>query len=107
MSQVLHVPRLSESEPCCLIVFIPLAQYKDAPVDSLASLLRREVSKMFYLPLGWVHVSSVGSELVVCKMKMKEKESIAAVTFQVIEDLSWTLTALGREVVIPDDFPCP
>ena len=37
MSQVLHVPRLSESEPCCLIVFIPLAQYKDAPVDSLAS----------------------------------------------------------------------
>ena len=69
--------------------------------------LRRVVSKMFYLPLGWVHVSSVGSELVVCKMKMKEKESIAAVTFQVIEDLSWTLTALGREVVIPDDFPCP
>ena len=30
-------------------------------------------------PLGWVHVSSVGSELVVCKMEMKE-ESIAGCT---------------------------
>ena len=33
-------------------------------------------------------------------MEMKEKESIAVVTFWVIEDLSWTLSALSREVVI-------
>ena len=44
-------------------------------------------------------MSSVDTELI-CKMEMKEKESIAVVTFQVIKDLSWALTALGREVVI-------
>ena len=43
-------------------------------------------------------MSSVDTELI-CKMEMKE-ESIAVVTFQVIKDLSWALTALGREVVI-------
>ena len=50
-------------------------------------------------------MSSVATKVVVCKVEMKE-ESIAAVIFQVIKDLSCTLTALGREVVIPDDFPC-
>ena len=105
-SQTLHVPKLSEPEPCSLVVSISLAQYKDAPVDSLASLMRRVVSRAFSFPPGWVHVSSVATELVICKMEMKGKESIAVITFRVITDLSWTLTALGREVVIPDDFPC-
>ena len=100
-----HVPKLSEPEPCSLVVSIPLAQYTNAPVDSLASLMRRVLSRAFSFPPGWVHVASVASELVICKMDMKGKESIAVVTFRVIEDLSWTLTALGREVVIPDDFP--
>ena len=77
LSQVLYVPRLSEPEPCSLVVSIPLAQYKDAPVDSLASSMRRVVSRVFSFPPGWVHVSSVATELVVCKMEMKKKESIA------------------------------
>ena len=82
--------------------FNPLAQYKDASVDSLTSCMRTIVSRVlvFSFPPGWVHVSSVSTELVVCKMEMKEKESIALATFPVIEDLSWTLTSLGRKVVI-------
>ena len=85
-NQVLHIPKLSEPEPCRLVASIPLAQYKDAPVDSLASLMRRVVVRMFLFPLAWVHVSSVATELVVYNMEMKEKESMAVVTFPVIED---------------------
>ena len=34
------------AEPCSLVISIPLAQYKDAPVDSLASPMRRVVSRV-------------------------------------------------------------
>jgi len=67
----------AQTEPFSLVFFIPLAQYKDIPVDSLASLIRRVFSRVFFLPPGWEHVSSVATELVVCKMEMKEKESIS------------------------------
>ena len=96
-SQVLYIPKLSEPEPCSLVVSIPLVQYKDTPVDFFASLMKRVVSRVLSFPPGWEHASSVATELVVCMM---EKESIAVVPFRVIEDLSWTLTTLGREVVI-------
>ena len=42
--------------------------------------------QVFSFPPSWVDVSNVATELVVCKMEMKE-ESIAVVTFWVIEDL--------------------
>lgn len=102
----LRAPKLSKPEPCNLAVSIPLTHYMEAPVDSLASLMRRVLSREFSFPPGWVYVSSVATELVVCQMEMKGKESIAVVTFRVTEDLSWTLTTLGRNVVLPDDFPC-
>ena len=56
-------------------------------------------------PVEDEHASHVATKLFVCKMEMNGKESIAVVTFQVIKDLSWTLTALGRGGHT-DDFPC-
>ena len=95
-----------ESDPSSLIISIPLMQYVEAPVDSLASLMQRVRTSGFTFPPGWVHIASVSTELIVCQMEADGKEPVAVLTLCIADDLRWTLTVLGREVTAPEVFPC-
>ena len=96
----------AEDPSSSLIVSIPLTQYKKAPVNSLANLLQRVHASGFTFPPGWIPISSATTEFIICWMDVSGKEPIAVVTFRAIDDLSWTISVLGREVVIPEAFSC-
>ena len=76
----------------------------EAPVDSLRSLMQRVRTFGFAFSSEWVHVPSVTPELIVCRMEVYRREPVAVITVRVADDLSWTLTALGREVEMPEAF---
>ena len=96
-----QLPEL-QPKPPQLIVLIPLTQYIEAPVDSLRSLMQRVRTFGFGFSSEWVHVPSVTPELIVCRMEVYRREPVAVITVRVADDLSWILTALGREVEMPE-----
>lgn len=87
-----------------LIVSIPLIRYMEAPVNSLKLLMQRVRTSGFTFSPEWVHIPSVTPELIVCRMEVHGREPVAVFTVQVADDLSWTLTVLGREVELPEAF---
>jgi len=101
-----HIQLKEESEPSSFIISIPLLEYSEAHVDSLSSLMQRVHASSLTFPPGWVHVPSASNELV-CQMETKAKEPVVVLTLWVAEDLSWSLMVLGRNVTMPESFPCP
>ena len=86
-----------QPDPTQLIVSVPLTQYIEAPVDSLRSLMQRVQTFGFGFSSP-----SVTPELIVCRMEVYRREPVAVITVRVADDLSWTLTVLGREVEMPE-----
>ena len=98
----LEEPPEPQPDPLQLIVSIPLTQYTEAPVNSLRSLTQRVRTSAFTFSPEWVHVPSVTPELIVCHMEVYGREPVAVITVRVADDLTRTLTVLGREVEMPD-----
>ena len=86
------------------IVSIPLEYYQQAPVDSVSSLIYRLHATKFDFPPGWVNISSGVSELVVAKIDTSGVEPVSLITIRVAENLSWTLSVLGKRLVMPGIF---
>ena len=93
------------SDSSSLIISIALFQYIAALVVSLAFLTQRLHTSGFTYPQGWVYIASLSTELIVCLMET-DQQPVAVLISWVAEDLSWTLTVLGREATVPEIFPC-
>ena len=100
----LEKPPELQTDSTQLIVSISLTRYMEAPVDSLKSLMQRVHTSGFTFSQEWVQIPSVTPELIVCHMEVHGREPVAVITVRVADDLSWTLTALGREVELPEAF---
>lgn len=87
-----------------LVVSIPLENYIQAPVDSVSSLIYRIHSTGFTFPPGWVNISSEISELVVSQIDTSGLEPVSVITIRVADNLSWTLSVLGKRLAMPDVF---
>ena len=55
-------------------------------------------------PPGWVPISSVCNELIVCQKEANAKEPVAVLTLWVTEDLTWTIS-FGKRDEMPEVFP--